>query len=62
MSKWSTYEEGNKPDDNVTYLAFCNDAITSWYEVLHRNKGRWMSRGVEFPCIVTHWQELPEKP
>lgn len=62
--KWISVKD-RLPDDNSGYvvLAFCNDIVGSWIEILHHNGKFFLSDGgKEYPCIVTHWMPLPKPP
>ena len=62
--KWISVED-RLPDDDSGYrvLVYCNDIVYSWIQILHYNKKHFLKEGgEEFPCIVTHWMPLPERP
>ena len=68
MSNWTSVED-RLPDKTKNVLVFANDIVNGWQEVLNcyvcpeYGNAIWEYLDCEdFPCIVTHWQELPEPP
>lgn len=66
--KWNDVTK-KQPVSGQKVLCFVNDIVNSWQTVLQFYvcpeylTHQWDDLdGEEFPCIVTHWAELPEPP
>lgn len=66
--EWISVED-RLPENNKKVLCFVNDIVSSWQEILECYTcpeyltHEWLdSESEDYPCIVTHWPELPEPP
>lgn len=60
---WIKMEDKDPDDYSGRCLAYTNDIVSSWVEILYwDNRKGWLINGKEYPAIVTHWMPLPMEP